>query len=185
MQVVMIRHGKTDYSYVEQRGFPGIGVNFAPLSELGVKQAEAVATDSALDGCQLIIASPFTRAMQTAAIISRVTGLEIRVEVDLHEWSPDSAHEETMLEHIADERYREYAELRGIHPSDRDVRWESAADVIARVQGVLDRYREYDKVAVVCHGVVIERVIGQDGIKYCTPYTVDLAPDHDYDRWWH
>lgn len=185
MQAVMIRHGETDYTHMEQRGFSGLGISFAPLTELGVRQAESVAKDTVLDGCQLILASPFTRAMQTAAIISRVTGLEMRVEVDLHEWSPDTTFEEMLSQQVADERYRDFVAQRGVHPTDRDVRWESAASVIDRVRGVLDRYREYDKVAVVCHGIVIERVMGQTGIKHCTPYVVDLRPDHDYNRWWH
>ncbi len=50
-----------------------------------VRHGEATAIDERLKSAQLIVASPYTRALETAAIISRETGLKIRVEVDLHE----------------------------------------------------------------------------------------------------
>lgn len=57
----------------------------APLTELGIKQAEEVSLSPLLEGCQVIVSSPYTRALQTAAIISKNTGLNIKVEVDIHE----------------------------------------------------------------------------------------------------
>lgn len=35
------------------------------------------------------VSSPYTRALQTAAIISQKTNIDITVEMDLHEWMPD------------------------------------------------------------------------------------------------
>lgn len=61
----------------------------APLTELGIKQAEEVSLSPLLEGCQVIVSSPYTRALQTAAIISKNTGLDIKVEVDIHEFIPD------------------------------------------------------------------------------------------------
>ncbi|MDY3908897.1 MAG: phosphoglycerate mutase family protein, partial [Eubacterium sp.] len=46
----------------------------APLTELGIKQAEEVSLSPLLEGCQVIVSSPYTRALQTAAIISKNTG---------------------------------------------------------------------------------------------------------------
>ena len=39
-----------------------------------------------LEGVEIIISSPYTRAMQSATIISKNRKLDIRVEIGLHEW---------------------------------------------------------------------------------------------------
>lgn len=89
MKIIFIRHGEPDKTLVDKRGFIGQGRDMAPLSGLGVEQAEEVARNSLLDGSQIIVSSPYTRALQTAAIISKNTGLDINVEVDIHEFIPD------------------------------------------------------------------------------------------------
>ena len=89
MEIVFIRHGEPDKNIIDSRGFVGMGRDMAPLTEKGIRQAEEVALNSNLENAQVILSSPYTRALQTAAIISRRTGLEIKVEVDLHEFIPD------------------------------------------------------------------------------------------------
>lgn len=42
-----------------------------------------------IDGCSVIVSSPYTRCLQTAAIVSRIRNIPLKVEVDLHEWIPD------------------------------------------------------------------------------------------------
>lgn len=83
MEMILIRHGEPDYSPCEKRGFIGQGHDLAPLTPEGVSQARAVAESPLLEGAQLLLSSPYTRAMQTASEISRVTGLAIQVELDL------------------------------------------------------------------------------------------------------
>lgn len=85
----LIRHGEPDYDAVAKLGFYGFGRSFAPLSENGLKQVEETAKDSRLLDADLIICSPYTRALKTAAIISRKTNKEIVVEPELHEWIVD------------------------------------------------------------------------------------------------
>ena len=48
-------------------------------------QAEAAARDPRLKNAEFIVSSPYTRALQTAQIISRETGLPVAVDLDLHE----------------------------------------------------------------------------------------------------
>lgn len=88
----LVRHGEADYSEMLEKGFYGFGRSFAPLSSQGISQAETAAIDERLKTAQLIVSSPYTRALQTAAIISRETGLKISVDVDLHEWEPDKTN---------------------------------------------------------------------------------------------
>ena len=54
----------------------------APLTDEGVQQAELASKNEILKGSDLIVLSPYTRALQTASIISKV-------EIDLHEFIPD------------------------------------------------------------------------------------------------
>jgi len=63
------------------------GTTVASQGRLAVcEQAEAAARSGLLDGAQLIVSSPYTRCMQTAAIISRLRNLPLTVDIDLHEF---------------------------------------------------------------------------------------------------
>ena len=67
----LIRHGEPIYDNMLEKGFWGFGRDFAPLSEKGIEQAEITAKDIRLKSAEIIVSSPYTRAMQTAQIISR------------------------------------------------------------------------------------------------------------------
>lgn len=81
----LIRHGKTDYTQRNTKIYQGFGANLAKLSELGERQILQSARDPRLLGADLILSSPYTRALQTAAILSRALDAPITVETDLHE----------------------------------------------------------------------------------------------------
>ena len=123
----LIRHGEPDYGNMLEKGFYGFGRSFAPLSETGVKQAEKNAKDKRLKTAELIVSSPYTRALQTAAIISRETGLKINVEIDLHEWQVDKTNQITTSEEVV------------------------ALTMRNRIQRVADKYANYNKVILVGH----------------------------------
>jgi flagellar biosynthesis protein FliQ len=93
MKVIVIRHGERDYEPCYERGFIGMGLELAPLTEIGEKQAEEVALNELLRGTEIILSSPYTRCMQTSAIISRIRNIPLKVEIDLHEWVPDLTYQ--------------------------------------------------------------------------------------------
>ena len=62
----LVRHGKTDYSERNTKIYQGFGVNLSKLSEKGVRQVKETALDDRLKGTDLILSSPYTRALQTA-----------------------------------------------------------------------------------------------------------------------
>ena len=156
-----IRHGKTDYSERNTKIYQGFGVNLSKLSELGISQVKEAAKDERLRGADLILSSPYTRALQTAAILSKELGADIVVETDLHEWL---ANKNYIYEKdkTAEKAYIEYRKKRGKYPKDKEKPWESADSVKKRVLNVLYKYREYKKVIVVCHGIMIEAVTGKE-----------------------
>ncbi len=81
MKIVFIRHGESDETEVDRIGFIGQGRDLVPLTDLSIKQAEGVSLSPLLKDSQVIVSSPYTRALQPAAIISKSTGLDIKVEV--------------------------------------------------------------------------------------------------------
>ena len=89
----LIRHWKPDYTYGDTHGFIGQGHDFAPLKDDGIKYVIETSKDTRLKNAQIIVASPYTRALQTASIISKETGIEIAGEPDIREWQPDLTYQ--------------------------------------------------------------------------------------------
>jgi len=77
--MILLRHGQSEFNlhFTATKRDPGI-VD-APLTELGHAQAEAAAEELAGAGIRRIIASPYTRALQTAAPLARRLGLPVQV----------------------------------------------------------------------------------------------------------
>jgi broad specificity phosphatase PhoE len=66
-----------------------------PLSEEGVRQATQLSSDARLGRAEIIISSPYTRALQTSAILSKEMQLPLIVEYDLREWIPGTQPQST------------------------------------------------------------------------------------------
>ena len=85
----LIRHGEPDYTYGDTHGFIGHGHDLAPLKQDKIKYVIETSKDPRLKNAQIIVSSPYTRALQTANIISKETGIDIVIEPDIREWQPD------------------------------------------------------------------------------------------------
>ncbi len=169
---ILIRHGEPRYDEVLERGYFGMGYDLGKLTERGVLQAEQRAKDPLLKDAELIISSPYTRALQTAAIISRVTGIKLTVENDLHEWMPDTKF---LFDQDANQSFQEYLQAKGIRQLNHQYRWESYGDLKKRVELSLIKYKNYKKVIVVCHGIVMSTLTRfDDVIEHCGVREVTL-----------
>ncbi|WP_353948643.1 histidine phosphatase family protein [Sporolactobacillus sp. Y61] len=174
MHIVFIRHAEPNYETVRQRRFIGHGIDLAGLSEKGVRQAEAVSKNEKLRTAQIILSSPYTRALQTAAIISKNTGLDIKVETDLHEWLPDTTFQYSGPEHFI-ELLKEVKQFKGEHNAACKYKWESYSQVKNRAVHVLEKYMDYQNIAVVTHGVLIRQFVNQERIPYCGLIETDMT----------
>ncbi len=154
----LIRHGETDYSERNTKIFQGFGVHLAGLSKRGIMQIEQIARDPRLSGADIILSSPYTRALQTAAILSKELGASITIESDLHEWLANQDYV-YVDDETAGQAYREYCRSGGTHSSKTQV-WEETPSVRKRVIRVLEKYVPYKKVIVACHGMAIQAVMG-------------------------
>lgn len=157
-----IRHGEMDTTMAGRKFYKGFSYNMMTLSEKGIGQIHETAKDARLANAELIISSPFGRAMHSAAILSKVLGVEMRVETDLHEWLPDIVNYEFLTDEEAENNYRCLAENNGHHPTGEKCIWESADQMKKRVMAVLDKYKNYSTVIVVCHGTLMQYVLGTE-----------------------
>lgn len=83
--MILLRHGQSEFNlhFSQTRVDPGI--EDPKLTALGHEQAERAAEALAGLGLRRILASPYTRALQTAAPIARLLGLPIAVEPTVRE----------------------------------------------------------------------------------------------------
>ena len=183
-KVVFIRHGQQDYSEVLNRKYVGHGIDLAPLTENGIKMVESISFDSRLDNAEIIVCSPLTRTMQTAAIISKNRQLDIRVELDLQEWIPNLSFQYSSEEEFlkAEKLCTQY---KGVRPDDCEIKFENFEDVFNRAKTALLRYSSYKKIIAVSHSVVIRRFVSYPNIPRCGIIEIDfdescLCTEFDY-----
>ncbi len=155
-----IRHGQMDTSMAGKKFYKGFAYNMMTLSEKGIEQIHEAAKDSRLRNAELAITSPYGRAMHSAAILSKELDIEMRVETDLHEWLADSVSYGYLPDDMAEDSYRSLTENHGHHPKGARCLWESADQMKERVMAVLDRYKDHRAVIVVCHGTLMQYVLG-------------------------
>ena len=154
----LIRHGKPDYAYGDTHGFIGQGHDFEPLKQDRIKEVIETSKDARLKNAQIIVASPYTRALQTASIISKETGLEIVVEPDIREWQPDLTYQYKNSNEMKG-YYKDYIENNGIYPINEKRKWETKEQLKNRVMSVIEKYKEkYDTVIVVAHKMAFQSI---------------------------
>lgn len=161
-----IRHGEPTYKPVDDRKFIGHGRDLAPLTKKGVEGVKKTAKDNRLKNCEIIISSPYTRALQTAAILSKELNIDIEVEVDLHEWIPDIVNFQHKTSQDCFDLGRDFDLYNGIPPKNEVKVWETYESMQKRMKSVLEKYSQYDRVIVVCHGMVIRTIKYKKDIEY-------------------
>ncbi|WP_165312750.1 histidine phosphatase family protein [Vibrio ziniensis] len=159
MYIVFVRHGVPDYSLSDKRKMSQLEKDYAPLNRDHIDELKAVALEIQLEKAEVIISSPYTRALQTAEIINRTLGLELFVEHDLREWRADMDGGYVGLQE-RDRRWHEYRASLKNNAVPKNVSYESWAALRNRAENVLSRYTHYSKVIVVSHFNVFESLAG-------------------------
>ena len=159
MKIYMIRHGVPDYSYADEHGFIGHGNDLSQLDMNFIGDVFKTAKDERLKNAELIISSPYTRALQTAAIISKENNIDIVVEPDLREWEPDLTYQYKGVN--MRDIFKDYVTCGGIKPTDRKVNWESKEELRKRIENVINKYKETNKCVIfVYHQTAMQSIIG-------------------------
>ena len=83
--MILMRHGQSEFNlhFTATRRDPGI--HDPRLTNEGEAQAREAARALAGSGIRRVIASPYTRALQTAAPIAAARGVPVRIEVGVRE----------------------------------------------------------------------------------------------------
>jgi probable phosphoglycerate mutase len=144
MELLLIRHARP------LRAEGADGPADPGLSQLGRRQAEALATWLVPEELDAIYTSPMRRAVETATLVGEALGLTVTADDALAEYDADAM------------AYIPIEELRAAG----DPRWMEVPDDIAgfqsRVVGGVDRLaaaHPSQRVALICHGGVINVVV--------------------------
>jgi probable phosphoglycerate mutase len=157
-RVVLVRHGQTTFN-VEGR-LPGQLPNVA-LTDEGRRQAHQAAVALAASPLSAVISSPLERAFDTAQIIARGWGLDVRTDerlkdTDVGEWAGLKLDE---LTKSAPEWKRFVEDADFVPPGG-----ESLASVLARAVAVVEDVRRDERagdlVVLVAHADIIKFIIG-------------------------
>ncbi len=160
MEICFVRHGVPDYSLSDARKMSQLEKDYAPLSRAHIPAVHEVAQRVCHHNAQVILSSPYTRALQTAEIINRGLGLELFVEHDLREWRADLAGGYISLAE-RDRRWHEHRQSLKLKTTPKpDCDYESWPTLSERVTNVLARYQDYARVIVVAHFNVYEALAG-------------------------
>ena len=155
----LVRHGEPDYSEIDTKVYRDFGAHMCPLTEKGRDQIKETAKDSRLQKADIIITSPYGRALQTAAILSKELGVDIVVETDLHEWLANKYYIYEKSD-VASKNLEEFDNNNGIYPNGIEKEWETFEIMKNRAIRVLEKYKDYDKVIVACHGRIMQAITG-------------------------
>lgn len=149
MRLVLVRHGETDWNLHRRIQ----GSTEIPLNDTGRRQAREGAERLSSIEWAGIVASPLSRARETAEIIAAELGLDAPLIVD-----------DIVERHHGDLEGLTFAERQSRFPDETDVTGlETREAVLARTRPALvalaDRFGADDKVLVVTHGGVISTLV--------------------------
>lgn len=157
----LVRHGAAEWDIARQRRLKGWGIDLVPLTAEGVEQVESVGARLRREDCRVIIASPMTRAVHSAAILSRLLDLPLHVEFDLHEWVADASLDWEFDFAAVAAALEDRDRLGGEWPHNETRPWEPISSLRRRVSQALVRYAHFQRVIAVCHEEVIFALTGQ------------------------
>lgn len=112
MKIVFVRHGKSETADANKRQAPS-----SKLGKMGKKQALLVANRIKKSSQQydMIISSPWTRALQTAQVIAKKTGLPLLENPLIHEFLSNSILHEQPAESEIIKEYLIAVEAKGVN----------------------------------------------------------------------
>ena len=143
------------------------------MTEEGIKITENACNDPLLADAEIIISSPFTRALHTAAILSCKLNLDLITEIDFREHTLDMTQQVGTTDELK-ELWADKDRYNGKYPPDSKKRWEEQDALKQRVFNALQKYKKYNKIIVVTHGMLIHMVTGESFTGYCGIVEMDL-----------
>lgn len=140
MELLLIRHGRPARTHAAE------GPADPPLTDLGYRQAEALAAWLAEEGVEAVYASPLRRARETAEPVAAKLGLTLGIDDRLSEYDADASS------YIPIEELQASGDMRAVALPDDLPGFQRTV-----VDGIEDlvAHSTAGKAALVCHGGVI------------------------------
>jgi len=169
VQILLVRHGATDWN-LERRCQ---GSSDRDLSEVGIRQAEQIASLLSCEDIQAIYSSHLRRARQTAEYISQPHDLPVLIEEDVREL--DHGHLEGLTFNQIKQNYAEFLLRWRSEPAEiRVPGGERLADVAERawngLNQIVQRHSDAERILVVSHNFpivgIVCRITGTDLNQY-------------------
>lgn len=154
MELTLIRHSIPDYTKLSENDSTYLPTK-AHLSEEGILLAENNFKNIDFSENEIILCSPFQRALDTSSVLTKFIDIPIFIEEDLHEWLPDKNFEYKIKD--IKPLYKDYVSNNGI---GIDTIWETDLEVKNRVYNVLNKYNNYEKVIIVAHSRLFKICFG-------------------------
>jgi glucosyl-3-phosphoglycerate phosphatase len=160
--MILLRHGQSEFNlhFGATRRDPGI---IDPrLTDLGHAQADAAASALADAGIERIIASPYTRALETAAPVARALGLPLMIDPIVGErcaFACDIGSPRTELERAWPEH--DFSTLEEVWWPKQEEPEASIVARAARFRAVLAKRHDWAGTLVVSHWGFILSMTGQ------------------------
>jgi broad specificity phosphatase PhoE len=150
--LLLVRHGETEWNATHRwQGFTG-----PPLNRSGVKQAEDLAANLAAAPVAAVYSSDSIRAVQTAEIVARPHGLDVRTDVRLRE--VNFGEWEGLTREQINARYagafRQWDECKLAAPTGGETDLEMAQRVIEAVTDIGTRHGDEHVVVVTSGGPI-------------------------------
>jgi len=156
---LLMRHAQPDFSALERLNSAGWPVDIAPLATSGEQQVIGQMSKIIEFNPEVIVASPLTRALHTAALVLAKIDVPFKVEFDLYDWLPDIQYKRLTMDELR-ARQNEYNSLKGEWPAGETRPWETVSGMRRRVTDVLRKYEAYSRVLAVFHQEPIRVVSG-------------------------
>ena len=162
MKIIFVRHGEPDYRVLEEHAYSGFGMDLAPLSEKGRKQAQDLCQNPLFQSADLLVSSSVTRTLETASYLASAIGLPLRVEPLLHEWQVY----ESGVENFEKARTL-FLENNGELSPNSPIQYETAEEMRSRFLESMRKYRDYQTVVVVTHRMLMRQFVPDEKIDFC------------------
>ena len=141
MKIYFVRHSEPDYSQVDNAGYTGYGRDLSQLTENGIELAKLTASNQIFSDAQLVVSSPYTRALQTASELVRSTELPLKVELGLHEWRPDVTGKLLESGTQANDALAAFNKNNGDYDPNYPFHYETRSEIQKRVLNVFEKYQ--------------------------------------------
>lgn len=160
--MILLRHGQSEFNVHYSATGRDPGIRDAPLTDLGRRQAHAAA--SRLRGrIHRLIASPYSRALQTAAIVARQLSLPLTITALCGEHALFSCDVGTPASQLA------IAWPQWNFSGLAEIWWPDPGETLGGVRRRAAAFRalvaaepDQDGIAVVCHWGFIHTLTGED-----------------------